>query len=209
MLQFIFIFLIIPSMLQKGQNVKKCQLPISCRIDSFHYLENYWAYEYVSNFDKKGIICDVKTNKFRFEYEKWLQGNHYKACNHKRFIKRLELRFPRNYKHILDEKLNFQGIIDFLNSFAREFSLQSTHLRGFNIELGIRKKALYTNYTLYANYYINFIDSKIDFYSKGKLVESCQDLIASSGRNLSINSIFQLTPGNESPELLFLKCQFR
>lgn len=195
-------------MLQKGQNVNKCKLPINCRIDVFHYLDNYWAYEYVS-FDSKGFICDVKTINFRFEYEKWLQGNFYDSCKSQKIDNRLELRFPRNSKHILDEKLNLQAIIDFLNSFEKEFSLQSTHLRGFNIELGIRKNASYTNYTLYANYYINFIDSKIDFYSKGKLVESCKDLIASSDRYLSINSIFQLTPANESPELLFLNCHFR
>lgn len=117
-----------------------CKLPPGCRIDAFHVIDDKYAREFVSTHDTIGYICDVKNITDRFDgFDVKLANSFSKnSCFKKKNVTpSFDLRYPRDLKTKLSEKLNLKGILAFLNHFDTKFSLHITNVGGFNVELNI------------------------------------------------------------------------
>lgn len=210
-LKLLFFGLFFPTILQRtlsSNETKKCVLPSGCRFGSFHYLANYFANEFISSWDQRGFICDANNDpvSYRFDLDTWKAGDYVQVCYAESFANSLEFRFHPHKQLVLEKHLNLQGAVDFLLLFGSTFNLQLTNLRGYSVDLDLRVNLSIVNSAYGNQRYVNFIRNRVEFYTiSGDLVRSCRDLIGSK----RVKSIFQLTPSNQYPELLFLRCEFR
>lgn len=187
---------------QKRDDVN-CSLPSGCHIGPFYYINDFYAREFLSQGNFNGFICDVTGSRYQFDYD-YRKSENYLCSEQRDLDSFLELRFRKARNMIVDVSFNIQGVIDFLIWFKRLFVLHISNVRGFDLELGIE-------YFLRGDKFnVNLIKSKVDFYSQGKLIESCQDLRNLYNQsNWSPNSLFQLKPRNDLAEMFFLSCKFR
>ena len=199
---------------------RTCPLEKVCSIGSFHHLTNLWAVEYISTKDYPAFICQVKSNEKRFNFDRSHYDTYFKNCAQPstEIYSVMELRFPKNRKKIMDSKFNFQGAIDFIIFNLGDPSgvyLYTSNIGGFDVDLAIKQDYLTS---LFANqstdeFFIQsaLINSRLDFYTNGKLIKSCSDLINSNnGTHILTNSIFQLKKIEAGEHyLLILNCQQR
>lgn len=170
-------------------------------------MDEYFAKQFISNVDYTGFICHVKNDEFHFDFRRQREHTLYEFCRY-RYFNKLELRFSRHQKLVLNKNFNFQGLIDFLLFVDLKFDLQLSNLGGFSIDLGIVHNPTQVEDIEDRSFKVKIVNSRIDFYTtNGKLVESCQDL--GEVKNLTWTSIFQLSPNNDYPEYLFFNCQFK
>ena len=156
--------------------------------------------------DRKGIICTVKNNKQirRFDFDSWLRLNQTEACRKENFRNYFEVKFTTSQNVIFDEKFNLQGVLNFFQLYDNYFGLKLSFAKGISaalslntIETGNLKTGEYSR--------IEFVRTKLDFYARGKLIKSCQDLIDA---NLTTpRSIFQISLLN--PAFYMIHCKYR
>lgn len=196
---------------------RECKLPDGCRIDAFHVIDNLYVREYLSARDLNGFICDVKNNQNHFDgfNDKLAQTYLKSSCRNQRNVtSNFDLRFSGDLDTKLDENLNLKGILSFMNRLLPGFTIHLTNVRGFSVDLNIERPVMNPKSGVLIKIgSIKFIRSNIDFYVRGKLIKSCEDLVSSSfsqsSRSWSPNSIFQMTPRDQKDEIFFINCRFR
>lgn len=201
-------YLILKPVSSSNATEKKCVLPAGCEFGWFHFINNYLASEFVSRWDYRAFICHINNASYLFDLDTFVSTNQSSVCNRENFAISLDLRFAPKMRNklILNRNLNLQNVIDFLFIFGNIFYLHLTNLGGYSVDLGIWVNVWKINPTLVNPKYINFVRNRVEFYSSsGKLVKSCRDLNSTR----EVNSIFQITPNNQYPEMMFYRCEFR
>lgn len=185
-----------------------CRLPEGCRIDKFYWINDVYLYsrEFFSSEKElpKAFICEVKRDNYRFDNN--IQEIKYGQCVLEILpVPYLEFRFKKSKKKIIDERFNFQGVIEYLVEFGSDVQIHLTNLNGFDIQLGIKYDYWESTFV------INIIRSKIKVYSKNRLIKSCQDIQIDFGLDFSPISLFQIRTKNDDDlhSLRFLNCEFK
>lgn len=184
-------------------------MPPGCRIAPYHYLDNYFANQFISNTEQTGISCDVKDENFYFDFK--LQNlKMHEYCKYRYdYWNKLELKFSYHQHIILKKDFNIQGVVDFLLSFSSSFTIHLSNVEGFSIDLGLRHRFENVPFEHDINIVIPIVNTKMDFFANGKLVKSCKDIIEAYNKSkVSFNSIFQLTP-NKKSDYQLLNCQYK
>lgn len=182
-----------------------CKLPDRCRKGSVHDAKNFYAREFVYLNDTNGIICDVKDQSSRFDQfdVELAQAFNISSCINKISILNIfDFRFPSNMNLKLDEKFNLKGIIEFQSILWLDFTLHLINIGGFDVDLNVTVPEI-------TDINIEIIRAKVEFYAKGSLVKSCQDLMTTFDLTWSPSTIFQVQSVDPFTTLVFLNCQFK
>ena len=190
MKEFIIIYIIGHIILVSAFN---CKLPIGCRLNNVHNQINYFAEEKTSVLIP-GILCDIRDDNFQFNYpvqSPLLLLNQSNPC----FINVLyqdaiEIRFHNNF--ILGKRFNITNMLSYFKYFRYYIFANFVNLNGFELDIlnegnktmqQIKQKEL-------AGF--NCVNCKIDFYSNGRLLKTCQDIIDLNPNEVMIRSLFQI-----------------
>ena len=165
-----------------------CKLPIGCKITNVHTVSNYLLYEpkYIPFL---GIECDIRDEKFQFSYpmpSPLLNPN--KLC---RIMSSrsdtVQFRFHNNF--ILGKQFSFTNMLNYMYFFRNYLSVSFVSIKGFELDIDI-KDTREKNVSMID---FNCVKCDINFYSNGRLVKTCQDILDyANSSNVSIRSLFQI-----------------
>ena len=170
-----------------------CKLPVGCEINDIQFIINYGGYE-KTTIEYPGILCDIRNETYQFDYPtsspllKPKQGCHI-SSNFKATHDIMEFRFPSNY--ILSKQFNFQKLSDYTWYFTSDIDTNFMNLIGFELDITNEQNISNHDYFTDESYFsFECIRCKIEFYSNGRHIKKCQDIL-DLYPNGNINSLFQ------------------
>ena len=177
-----------------------CKIPSGCKIGNVHFPASLFGYEKTS-VEIKGLLCEIRDEQFQFNYPMpWpILKPIYKEdlkfedeCNineHVNFKDVIEFRFHNNF--VLNKHFNITNLFSYLSYFRYQTNAIFTNLNGFEIYILNDSNQHLPKENVQ---YVICIKCKIDFYSNGRLLKTCQDIIDSNSNNNSslIWSLFQI-----------------
>ena len=168
-----------------------CKLPNGCEINNVHLQMNYFAHEKTS-IEVPGILCDIRDEKYKFifEYPPLLET---KVCVNGEYYQHfIEFRFHSNF--ILSKKFNITNIFSYSSYFKYYFIANFVNLNGFELDMmnDLDKHKVFIAQSDFDAFYC--VKCKMEFYSNGRLVKTCQDIIDSN--NGFVRSFFQIQRHN-------------
>lgn len=186
------------------RQLKSCELPDRFEFKTLHLVSNYYANQFMSHNEFKGIRCDVPPNvQFKFNLSEWQAKKQLDPCKNVSFWNSLHLRFPKGF--ILQKSFGLQDIIDFLLLFEEEFYITFANLQKFDADLGI-VSLLPAKYSYPTKFIFHIFNTKFDFYVNSRVAKSCQDYFEA---NLTRpNGIFQVLPNSNYVEMFVLNSRF-
>lgn len=183
----------------------KCELPNGCHIVPWDMLDQWSGNEILRTSDKRSVQCVVESSEYRFYFDSWLAKNQSERCTWRNFDNFLELRFAKKRNIILGPQFDFQGLIAFMLWHFYGFSLRFTNLNGFEVDIGIDSISKNSDYLNSTSFTFEFINTRFDFYTNGRLIRSCSDI-----RNINeTKSIFQVNAAIESSLFILLNVNSR
>ena len=170
-----------------------CTLPIGCSIQPQKYLINQYTFEKtLFNNDYRTIKCYPSTSfQFRFVENNYMIKSRLCYIN---WISSESIIFKwakNDKKTILDKTFNFPKMLFYLGYFYWAFEVYFVNLNGFDITLSDSNRSIIENNSKIS--FLACITCKINFYTNGKLIKSCQDILDS---NSTVLSIFQTKLNN-------------
>ena len=172
-----------------------CKLPFGCEINDVQFIVDYSGNEKTS-MGFSGVLCDIRNETFQFDYpmpSPILKPGSNQWCHVKSTYKTdydiMEFRFPSNF--IMTKKFNFEKISEYSWYFKIELSINFVNLNGFELDFANDQNISKHNFT---DIYFLFqcIRCKIEFYSNGRQMKTCQDIIDEYPNIDSIWSLFQI-----------------
>ena len=166
-----------------------CNLPNRCSLQHLKYDINQFSYEknpFVYNF--QAIICTPFTGyQFRFAINNYMNNN---KCNINNVtIYNYDLvvfKWPKNHESIiLDKRFDVPNMISYLEYFYLLISVHFVNLRGIDINLSDTDTSIMENNPPNVKFFI-FIASTMNFYTNGKLIKSCEDILESNSTIMSV-----------------------
>ena len=175
-----------------------CKLPFGCEINTVQCIMNFNGYEKTS-WRIPGILCDIRNEKYQFNYTVMplLKPDVLCEFDSENIRDIIEFRFHNSF--ILDKQFNFMNFVAYTSFFLYYLDANFVNLNGFELDIIDKNQNI--------SYYIEqdsvdkfyFINSKIEFYSNGRQMKTCQDIIDSyPDKNISIRSLFQIQGVNNS-----------
>ena len=166
----------------------ECNLPNGCSIQPIKYDIKEYGYEkYIFDDDVKAIKCKVvKQYQFRFVQNDFMTNkSNWCIINNQSQFEMIIFEWPKNGEEIiLDKSFDVTNMIKYLTKyFYWFFDIYFVKLRGFEISL--------SNITIKTTgiKYLICYGCRMNFYSNGKLIKSCEDILES---NSTVMSIFQM-----------------
>ena len=167
-----------------------CKLPFGCEINDVQFIIDYSGNEKTS-MGFPGVLCDIRNETFRFDYpipSPILKDWCHVSSNVKITYDIIEFRFPTNF--ILSKQFNYHEIFNYMWYFKYFVDFNFVSLKGF--ELDITNNQNLINRRFRNNHFLfQCIRCKIEFYSNGRHIKTCQDII-DSDPNGNISSLFQI-----------------
>ena len=175
-----------------------CTLPDGCFIHSLTYKPNEISFE-KNRYDDplEAIKCYPDYSfKFRFVENDFMMkiNKSKKLCQlsfkDKHYYQTIKFQWPRsNKKQItLDNNFNISNLIRYLDYFNGDSAIHFINLKGIELNLSENNKSLIKkNKTKFLT--ILCFACKMNFYSNGKLIKSCGDILES---NSAVMSLFQI-----------------
>ena len=181
-----------------------CNLPNGCYIQQRKYDINEYSYEKnLFNDNFQAIICTpLRGFQFRFEVNDMTN----KTCIINDFYKYevVLFKWPKNRKLIiLDKSFNVPNMLEYLTYFYWYINVHFVNLRGIDINLSDTETSIMENNPSVKAFI--FIASTMNFYTNGKLIKSCEDILES---NSTIVSIFQINRINNFKNVAIDNCEF-
>ena len=214
--------LIITIIFLTGEKVKlsknePCKPPHGCEFSNIHFLDTLWAYEFLSQTDINGIKCEIKNNKFEFDYLKWKSDNGFNeesnslSCTWPRdFTCFIELKWPTHHSITFERSFNVSNLINIINSVHCNYELRMTNLKAIDANLFDIQDINNENNKIIEisnSCEIEFINTRLSFYIDGKRTSSCQDFNKSN--LLTPRSIFQIRPDYGIDRVFFVNSDFK
>jgi hypothetical protein len=182
-----------------------CKLPFGCEINDVQFVIDNNGNEKTS-MGYPGLLCDIRNETFQFDYKmpsSFLKPGNQDWCHISTKLKYeiMEFRFPINF--ILSMKFNFQKMLNYMWFFEYNVDVNFVNLKGF--ELVIKNKK---NIPIQEAEYFRFqcIRCKIEFYSKGRHIKTCEDIMTNS---VSIRSLFQIQRLNSNTMIILFHSEFK
>ena len=173
-------------------SVFNCKLPYGCEINVVQFIVDYSGNEKTS-MGSPGILCNIRDETFRFDYPMpeplFIPGSKdwcYISTNELDYDT-IEFRFPSNF--ILDKQFNLKKMLNYTWYLKYGFGSNFVNLKGFELDITNDKKIHIENST--NDFKIQCIRSKIEFYSNGRHIKTCQDIIDEYPSG-NISSLFQI-----------------
>ena len=161
-----------------------CIIPNSCEINDVNLQINYMWHEKTS-IEYPGIICDIRDEKFEFTFPNMpmpkLESDLCKI--NKLSDEAIEFRFHRDF--ILSKQFNITNLLRYSKYLLNYIHVNLVNLKGF--ELDMINEHYFEKHQFVV---FNCVKCKMDFYSNGRLVKTCQDIIDTN--NCSVRSLFQI-----------------
>ena len=184
-----------------------CKLPKGCEINGIHLQMNYMAHEKTS-IDIPGILCNIRFEEFEFTFpfmpDPKLESE-FCLVNDIMYKEVVEFRFHSNF--ILSKKFNITNIFDYAMFFKKYTDVNFVNLKGFELDM-INDLDQNERFIEQDNIDIfNCVKCKMEFYSNGRLVKTCQDIIDSN--NGSVRSVFQIRKSSEVSIMALIDSQFK
>ena len=174
-----------------------CTLPDRCSIQQAIYEINQYGYEKtLYNIDVKKIKCKSDRGfKFTFFKNDFMLKRIAKCSiniQKENLYEKLEIEWPRNRHEllILDKSFDVANMLAYLRYFYYYFEVYFYNVRGFDIDLSYDAKS---RSTIENNPDVSTflcVACRMDFYSNGKLIKSCEDIFQSNYSTMM--SIFQM-----------------
>ena len=183
-------------------SVFNCKIPSGCKIDNVHVPYSTYGYEKTS-IEMEGLLCEIRDEQFQFNYlmpwpilkpidnKSLTLGDLCKINKHLRLRDVIEFRFHRNF--VLNKYFNITNLLRYFSYFRFPTSAIFVNLNGFELDI-LNDSNQHLSIIPYENVeFVYCIKCKIDFYSNGRLIQTCQDIIDSNSNNNSlILSLFQI-----------------
>ena len=165
-----------------------CNLPNNCFIQPQKYDVNQYNYEKdLINVDFKAIKCKI-TKEFRFRFTKnHFMKNESSFCevnNNRTKTEDFIFEWPKKHELILDNRFDMENMMSYFLYFKWNVVIEFVNLRG--VEINLNSSLMENNPSVSIVYCIS---CKLNFYTNGKLIKSCRDILAS---NSTVTSIFQI-----------------
>ena len=183
------VFFLTISLMIKTRFAFDCSLPNGCLIETKKYGPNQYSNE--RNLCLKNcqvIKCRPQDESFQFQFiENAFMANNSNGCfinDEKNMNEEIILKWPKNTEpNILDQSFNISNLFAYTEYFYVSNDINFINLKGFEIHLNriIRDWLNIRN--------IAFSSCTMNFYTNGKLIKSCRDILATSS---TVMSIFQL-----------------
>ena len=195
-INFIYLLFLLISM----SSAFNCKLPSGCKIGNVHHPFNLFGYEKTS-LEIPGLLCDIRDEQFQFKYPMpWPLLKPYDENDIKpedqceidaKYRSLIEFRFHNNL--VLNRHFNLTNLLDYLYYFRKYNSAIFVNLNGFELDILNDSNQNSSIISQGEIEYFNCIKCKMDFYSNGRLLQTCQDIIDSNQNNNSlIRSLFQI-----------------
>lgn len=220
---YIFQLLIILMLFMAGESAKKsksepCKPPHGCEFSNIHFLDTLWAFEYLSQTDINGIKCEIRNNKFEFDYLKWQSDNGYNekgnnlSCTWPRHFKCLvELKWPTHQSITFERSFNISNLIKMIDSLDYcDYGLRMTNLKAIDVNLFDIQDINSEDDKIIETKRISrleFINTRLSFYIDGMRTSSCQDFNKSN--LLNPRSLFQIRPDYGVDQVIFVNGDFK
>ena len=162
-----------------------CTLPNGCEINDVNLMNSVLGNEKLSTIIS-GILCDVRDEKFQFTFPNSSLLKPKSCVINDLFNDVIEFRFHSNF--ILSEHLNFTNILRYSLYLNKQLTVNIIKLKGFELDT---KYHLVQGVRISSIVSFNFIKCNMEFYSNGRLVKTCQEIIDSYQNIDSIWSVFQ------------------
>ena len=169
-----------------------CKLPFGCEINDVQFVIDLYGNEKTS-MKYPGILCDIRNEAFQFDYsmpEPFLIPESREYCHISTKLKYdlMEFRFSSNF--ILGKQFNFEKMLNYMSYFNYYVYSNFVNLKGF--ELDIQQNISTQNFTTYFySFRFHCIRCKMEFYSNGRHIKNCQDIVNSYPNKDFIRSFFQ------------------
>ena len=182
---FIYIRIAVP------KSAFNCKVPNGCELKNIHYQVNYLGIEKTA-ISIEGLLCDIRDKMFQFDYpmpdpyldEYCCYFNHFDSLKYT-----IELHFPKDL--IFGKQLNITNILKYGYSFcSTNFNFNFVNLKGLELDIIESSDKSLDLMTAGYFYYFNCIRCTFEFYSNGRSVNTCQDIIDSN--KTFVRSLFQL-----------------
>ena len=165
-----------------------CSLPNGCEINDVNLQINLMARE-KSSVKISGILCDIRDETFEFTFPSTaIQPLELSCLINEFYIDEIEFRFHSNF--ILSKQFDFTNLRRYSLYFIHHFYISFVNLKGFELDITNVNHEI----TESRIYYFYCIKCKMEFYSNGRLVKTCQDIIDSDSKAVIIRSFFQSNP---------------
>ena len=161
-----------------------CSLPNGCEINNVHLQMNLMARE-KSSVKIHGILCDIRDEKFQFTFQPL---EPLECVINEFYINEIEFRFHSNF--ILSKQFDFTSLLRYSLYLNSHFYISFVNLKGFELDTTNVNHEI----TQSRIYYFYCVKCNIEFYSNGRLVKTCQDIIDSDSKAVIIRSFFQSNP---------------
>ena len=168
-----------------------CKLPVGCEINDVQFIVDYSRYE-KSTIKYPGILCDIRNQTYQFEYpmpSPLLQHTDWChiSSNFKTTNDIMEFRFYSSY--ILNKQFNFNKMFNYIWYFKYDVDINFMNLNGFELDFANEQNEF--SQKLAADFFrFQCIKCKIEFYSNGRHIKKCEDILDSN--NDFIRSLFQI-----------------
>ena len=177
-----------------------CSLPHGCFIHSLKYKPNEISFEknrYDDPLDTIKCYPDDSSFKFRFVENDFMMklNKSKKLCQlsfkDKHYYQTIKIQWPRsNKKQItLDNNFNISNLIRYLDYFNGDSAIYFINLKGIDLNLSENNKSLIKKNKTKFLILLCFA-CKMNFYTNGKLIKSCRDILES---NSTVMSLFQIS----------------
>ena len=175
----------------------KCTLPNGCSIKPLKYKINTNGIEKKTyKYEFKVIKCYPKIESFQFkfienDYMKTMVNKSQQLCGDHINYEYIIFQWPNSEKKkiILDNNFNITNMIRYMEYFNKLFLVYFINMKGIEINLSDNNKSssiIENNQNILL---INCLACKMNFYTNGKSIKSCRDILES---NSTILSIFQM-----------------
>ena len=185
-----------------------CKLPFGCEINDVQFIIDYNGIEKTS-MAYPGILCDIRNETFQFNYSMpspLLIPESGDLCQISKLDNNImEFRFSSNF--ILDKYFNFQKIWNYTWNFLYNVDLNFVNLKGF--ELDIKTNNQNISFDSFYFFLFQCIRCKIEFYSNGRHIKTCQDILDSYSNIEFISSLFQIQRLNSNNNLILFYSEFK
>ena len=191
-----------------------CKLPFGCEIKDVQFVINYSGSEKTS-MRYPGILCDIRNETFQFNYSMSMESPLlipdsknwcHVSSSRKTKYDILEFRFPSNF--ILSKRFNFQKMSEYTWYFKQDIDINFVNLKGFELDIITTDQNISTHNFTHSYFLFQCIRCKIEFYSNGRHMKTCQDIL-NSDPNFIVMSLFQILPLNYLSQIILFHSEFK
>ena len=175
----------------------KCTLPDGCSIKPLKYQINIYGFEkkpYSYEFNVIKCYPQIENFQFKFienDFMTKMMNKSQQLCGEYTDYEDMLFQWPKSDKKqiILDNNFNITNMVRYMEYFKGRFLLFFINMKGIEINLSDNNKSSSIIENNQKIFFITCIACKMNFYTKGKLIKSCRDILET---NSTIISIFQM-----------------